>query len=191
MCNSNKNNVLSELFCETTDICGELKCCLKKRENKQSLNPVFIFAKPLYSSTSQPCERKLINKLGDKTTNFFNKNKNLMLECILSGNYSPLIAIIPNNSTLSLYSEDGFPLFASSALIQLPVLSITDFYTINLLDYTKSSYNTHCESNGSSLSFCFKLMAKYTSSVPSAISESISGNIVGIYTIIDPVLPKC
>ena len=190
MCNCN-GNVLSELFVETTDICEELECCLKKRENKQSSNPVFNFVKPLYSSTTQNCERKLINSLGEKTNKFLNKNKNLMLECIATGNYSPLISIIPNNSSLSIYTEDGFPLFASDALMQLPVLSLTNFYTLNLLDYTNSSYNTHCESNGSSLSFCFKIMAKYTSSVPSAVSESVSGNIVGIYTITDPVLPKC
>jgi hypothetical protein len=94
MCNCNGKNVLSELFGSTTEICEEIECCLKKREDKQSTSPVFSFVKPLYPSTSQCCEIKLINKLGEKTTKFLNKNKNLMLDCISSGNYAPLIAII-------------------------------------------------------------------------------------------------
>ena len=191
MCKCNQNNVLAELFSDTPDICKEVDCCLKKRENKQSSHPVFTFVKPQYSSTSTCCEVKLINKYGSDTASFFNKYKNLMLECISTGNYSPLIAVIPGNSDLALYTQDGFPLFANSALVQLPLLSLSGFYNINLLDYTHLSSNTNCASADSSVSYCFKIMANYTSSIPSALSLAVAGNIIGIFTIHEPVAPKC
>jgi hypothetical protein len=179
MCKCNDSSVLRELFKTCDDFCGETDCCLKKNCSK------FYYVKPLYPSTAIECEKKIINKVGEKTTCFLNKNKNLILDCIASGNYAPLSAILPSNIELSLYTEDGFPLYANSALKQLPVLSITDFYSVNLQDYISTS--TSCDSNGLQLIYCFKLLAKYTSSVPSDMTETLLGNIVGIITITSPV----
>ena len=186
---------MSELFngfVEPTDLCHDVNCCIKQAERKQSENPNFYFVRPQFPSTAGGCERKIINKFGNLTTCFFNKNKDLILECILTGNYGPLIAIIPKHCTFSLFTDEGVLLFTNSIptpLMGQVLLALNSFYSINLFDFKQS--NNDPKSNrysGKEITFCFKILAKYNVSIPSALSQILLSNIVGLFTIEDPVL---
>jgi hypothetical protein len=197
MCDCYNKNILLELFdgsvSTSTNICDDVVCCLKKQENKQSKNPVFSFVKPEFPCKMPECEKKLINFYGNKVTCFFNKYKNTLLNCVYTGNYAPLISAIPKNVVFELFTINGVLLFTNAmpdTVEPQALLSLNSFYTINLLNYTKNSTNIKCDTDESVLSYTFKILATYNSSLPSSLTLTESGNIIGIYKITDPVVPK-
>lgn len=187
----NNMDTLQELFDNITYITNNVNNELKNYK-KKSLNSCFYFKSPKYPSTANDYEKKLINKNGIIVTKFFNKNKKLLLDCIYTGNYNPISVVLPSNVEFSILTDDGIMLYTNTIpkpLIQSLLLSVTDFYSINLYEYSFLSNNNY--NINSDLSFCFKILSKYNVSLPSSIAETLLSNIICVYKIINPIVPLC